>query len=63
MKILYLLMLEKTYSDKKAVNIMNDLEKVYFLIERKRQGIRKSDVIYFKNIIEEILLRKQRILG
>ena len=56
-------MLEKTYSDKKAVNIMNDLEKVYFLIERKRQGIRKSDVIYFKNIIEEILLRKQRILG
>ena len=63
MKILYLLMLEKTYSDKKAVNIMNDFEKVYFLIERKRQGIRKSDVIYFKNIIEEILLRKQRILG
>ena len=40
-------------SDKKAINIMNDFEKVYFLIERKRQGLGKPNIIYVKNIIEE----------
>ena len=40
-------------SDKKAVNLMNDLEKVYFLIERKRQGLGKPNIIYVKNLIKE----------
>lgn len=40
-------------SDKKAVNLMNDLEKVYFLIERKRQGLGKPNIIYVKNFIKE----------
>ena len=40
-------------SDKKAVNLMNDLEKVYFLIERKRQGLGKPNIIYIKNLIKE----------
>lgn len=39
-------------SDKKAVNLMNDLEKVYFLIERKRQGLGKPNIIYVKNLIK-----------
>ena len=40
-------------SDKKAVNLMNDLEKIYFLIERKRQGLGKPNIIYVKNLIKE----------
>lgn len=40
-------------SDKKAVNLMNDLEKVYFLIERKRHGLGKPNIIYVKNLIKE----------
>ncbi len=39
-------------SDKKAVNLMNELEKVYFLIERKCQGLGKPNIIYVKNLIK-----------
>ena len=34
---------------------MNDLEKVYFLIERKRQGLGKPNIIYVKNLIEKVV--------
>lgn len=40
-------------SDKKAVNLMNDLEKVYFLIERKRHRLGKPNIIYIKNLIKK----------
>ena len=40
-------------SDKKAVNLMNNLEKVYFLIERKRHRLGKPNIIYIKNLIKK----------
>ena len=39
-------------SDKKAINIMNELEREYFLIKRKRKGLGNPNIIYVKNIIE-----------
>lgn len=38
---------------KKAINLINDLEKLYFLIERKRQRLGKPNIIYVKNLIKE----------
>ena len=39
-------------SDKKAVDVMNELENKYLLIKRKRKGLGRYDIIYVKNIIK-----------
>ncbi len=36
----------------KAINILNELERKYFLIKRKCRGLGKPNIIYVKNIIE-----------
>ena len=39
-------------SDKKAVDVMNELENKYLLIKRKCKSLGRYDIIYVKNIIE-----------
>ena len=36
-------------ADNKATKLLDDLEKRYGLIERKRQGLGKPNLIYVKN--------------
>lgn len=38
--------------NKKAISLLNDLEKGADLIERKRQGLGRPNLIYVKNFIE-----------
>lgn len=40
-------------ADQKATKLFNDLEKNFGLIERKRQGLGKPNLIYVKNFISE----------
>lgn len=55
-------------SDKKAIKILNELEKDCGLIERKKQGLGKPNVIYVKNFAsgfseEQLLKCKKYISG
>ena len=39
--------------DNKAVRLLNDLEKKFDLIERKRQGLGRPNLIYVKNFVSK----------
>ena len=45
-------------ADKKAVKLLDELEKKYGLIERKRQGLGKPNLIYVKNFVSEPVERQ-----
>lgn len=45
-------------AEKKAVKLLDELEKKAALIERKRQGLGKPNLIYVKNFISESVERQ-----
>lgn len=45
-------------AEKKAVKLLDELEKKCGLVERKRQGLGKPNLIYVKNFIESPVERQ-----